>query len=130
MDSVGRTQGIDAMEIIILLVVVGAAVFLSIVATWMVRRSVALTRSQKAAQIILAWVIPFLGATAVIVILTDPKDRERRRARVNTGGEAESSGGYFGGEGGHHGGHGGGHGGDAGHGGDGGGHGGDGGGGH
>jgi hypothetical protein len=109
------------MEIIILLVVVAAAVFFSIVATWMVRRSVALTGSQKAAQIILAWVIPFLGAPAVIVILTDPKDRERRRARVNAGGETEGSGGYFGGEGGHHGGHG--HCGDAGHGGDGGGHG-------
>lgn len=118
------------MEIVILLVVVGVAVFLSMVATWMVRRSVALTRLQKAAQIILAWVIPFLGATAVISILTDPKDRERRRrqAKMNSGAEAESSGGYFGGEGGHHGGHG--HGGDAGHGGDGGGHGGDGGGGH
>jgi hypothetical protein len=129
LDSVAHTQGINTTEILILLVVVGAAVFLSIVATWMVRRSVALTRYQKAAQIILAWVIPFLGATAVIVILTDPKDRERRRARVNGGGEVESGGGYFGGDGsGHHGSHG--HGGDAGHGGDGGGHGGDGGGGH
>jgi len=120
------------MEIAILIIIVGIAVFLSIVATWMVRRSVALTRAQKAAQIVLAWVIPFLGATAVIVILTDPKDRERRRARVNSGGEVESSGGYFGGEGGHHGGHGHSHGGDgdAGHGGDGVGHGGDGGGGH
>jgi hypothetical protein len=118
------------MAVGILLIVVAEAVFLSIVATWTVRRSVALTRSQKAAQIVLAWVIPFLGATVVIGILTDPKDRERRRARVNTGGETDSSGGYFSGEGGHHGGHGHSHGGDAGHGGDGGGHGGDGGGGH
>jgi hypothetical protein len=118
------------MEILVIFAIAGVAAFLSIVATWLVRRSVVLTRSQKAAQIILAWIIPFLGATAVIVILTDPKDRERRRPRVNTGGETESSGGYFGGEGGHHGGHGHSHGGDAGHGGDGGGHGGDGGGGH
>ena len=69
------------MEFVILLIVVAVAVFLSVVATWMVRRSVALTGFQKVAQIVLAWVIPFLGAIAVISILTDPKDRERRRAK-------------------------------------------------
>jgi uncharacterized membrane protein YgcG len=69
------------VEFVILLIVVAVAVFLSVVATWMVRRSVALTGFQKVAQIVLAWVIPFLGAIAVISILTDPKDRERRRAK-------------------------------------------------
>jgi hypothetical protein len=82
------------MAVGLLLLIVAEAVFLSIIATWMVRRSVALTRSQKVARMILAWVIPFLGATVVIGILTDPKDRERRRARANTGGETESGGGH------------------------------------
>jgi hypothetical protein len=111
------------MEIVILLIVVAVAVSLSVVATWMVRRSVVLSRFQTVAQLILIWVVPFVGASLAIVILTDPKDRERRRAQMSPGGEVESSGGYFGGDGGHHGGHGHSHGGDAGHGGDGGGHG-------
>ena len=118
------------MEIIFLSILLSIVVFLDVVATWMVRRSVALTRSQKVAQIIVIWIIPCLGAVAVMVILTDPKERENRRTRMNSAGEVESNSGYFGGEGAHHGGHGHGHGGDAGHGGDGGGHGGDGGGGH
>jgi hypothetical protein len=118
----------NVMTIAILLIVVAVAVFLNVVATWKVRQSSGLTRSQKTAQTILAWILPFFGAIAVIVISTDPAERQRRRTRVESGADG---GGYFGGDGGgHHGSHGHGHGGDAGHGGDGGGHGGDGGGGH
>jgi hypothetical protein len=38
------------MEIAIILIVVGLAVFLNVVATWKVRRSVTLTRFQQGAQ--------------------------------------------------------------------------------
>jgi hypothetical protein len=115
------------MTIAILLSVVAAAVLLNVVATWKAHRSIGLTRSQKTAQTILAWIIPFFGAIAVIVVSTDPAERQKRAAAADPGADAFSGVGYFGGDGGHHGSHG--HGSDSGHGGDGGGHG-DGGGGH
>lgn len=82
------------MEIAIILGVVGLAVFLNAVATWMVRRSVALTRFQKSAQMVLIWVVPFVGAILVISILTDPEDRARRQKRW-----VPNDGGSFGGDG-------------------------------
>ena len=78
------------MEIVILSIIVSIAVFLSIVATWMVRRSVVLTRFQKGAQIVLVWIVPFLGAIAVISILTDPKERRRRQANGSSSNEGQA----------------------------------------
>jgi uncharacterized membrane protein YgcG len=114
------------MAIAILSFVVAVAVFLNVVATWKAHRYTGLTRAQKIAQTILAWIIPFFGAIAVIVVSTDPAERQKRAAAVDPGADGLIGGAYFGGDGGHHGGHGG----DSGHGGDGGGQGGDGGGGH
>jgi hypothetical protein len=74
------------MEIGIIAIVVGFAVFLEVVATWMVLRSVALSRFQKVAQAVLIWLVPFVGAILVISILTDPKDRASRQSkRVSSG---------------------------------------------
>jgi len=69
------------MEIVIISIVVGLAVFLDVVATWMVRRSVALTRFQKGAQMVLVWMLPIVGAIVIISMLTDPEDRRRRQKR-------------------------------------------------
>ena len=121
------------MAIVIILIVVAVLVPLNIVATWKAQRSIGLRRSQKTAQTILTWIVPFLGAIAVIVVSTHPRDRKNRPATPDPGADVLSGGGYFGGDGGgHYGshGHGHGHGGDAGHGGDGGAASGDGGGGH
>jgi hypothetical protein len=67
------------MEIAIISIVVGLAVFLDVVATWTVRRSVALTRFQKGAQMGLVWMLPFVGSIVIISMLTDPEDRRRRQ---------------------------------------------------
>jgi hypothetical protein len=69
------------MEVAIISIVVCLAVFLDVVATWMVRRSVALTRFQKGAQMVLVWMLPFVGAIVIISLLTDPEDRRRRQDR-------------------------------------------------
>jgi hypothetical protein len=75
------------MEIAIISIVVGLAVFLDVVATWMVGRSVASSRFQKVAQTVLIWVVPFLGAMLVISILTDPKDRASRQSKEVSSGD-------------------------------------------
>ena len=49
------------MEIAIGLIVVGLAVFLNVVATWMVRRSKVVSSFQIAALMILIWIVPFVG---------------------------------------------------------------------
>ena len=71
----------NVMTIMIVSFVVAAAVFLNVVATWKAQAT-GLTRSQKTAQTILAWIIPFFGAIAVIVVSTDPAERQKRAAAV------------------------------------------------
>jgi hypothetical protein len=78
---------VGLIEMAIIIVVLGLAVFLDVVATWMVLRSVVLSRFQKVAQTVLIWIVPFAGAIAVISILTDPKDRERRQSRRVSSGD-------------------------------------------
>jgi hypothetical protein len=106
---------------IAILLFVAVMVLLNVVATWKAHRSIGLSRSQKTAQTILAWIIPFFGAIAVIVVSTDPAERQKRAAAADQGADALSGGGYYDGGGHYHGSHG--HGGDSGHAGDGGGHG-------
>ena len=116
------------MDVVILSIVVALAVILSVVATWRAQRSIGLTRSQKTAQVVLAWILPFIGAVGVIVMSIEPGEREKRAAGAGDPGVGAMSGSSTAEAGHHHGSHGHGH--DAGHSGDGGGHGGDGGGGH
>jgi hypothetical protein len=72
----------NVMTIMILSFVVAAAVFLNVVATWKAHQASGLTSSQKTAQTILAWIIPFFDAIAVIVVSTDPAERQKRAAAV------------------------------------------------
>ena len=72
----------NVMTIMILSFVVAAAVFLNLVATWRAHQSTGLTSSQKTAQTILAWIIPFFDAITVIVVSTDPAERQKRAAAV------------------------------------------------
>jgi hypothetical protein len=94
------------METVILVIVVGIAVLLSVVATWMVRRCGALSSFQKVAQIVLVWVVPLVGAIVVIAILTEPTDRRERIAESGSSNEILSHGGYLGGDTSNHGDHG------------------------
>jgi hypothetical protein len=103
-------------------------VYLNVVATWMLCRSKVVSGFQRGTQFVLIWIVPVVGATIVISILTDPADRRRRQARWarwapdGDGGETGNAGDFNTQHGHHHGGHSGdaghgGHGGDGGHGG-------------
>jgi hypothetical protein len=65
----------------------GLAVILSLVATKMLIRSDFESRFQKSAQMILIWVIPFVGAILVIAVLSQSKVRLTRPLNGSKGGD-------------------------------------------
>jgi hypothetical protein len=65
----------------------GFAVILSLVATKMLIRSDFESRFQKSAQMILIWVVPFVGAILVIAVLSQSKVRLTRPLNGSEGGD-------------------------------------------
>jgi hypothetical protein len=67
-------------------IALGLALVLSLVATKILIRSDFESRFQKSAQMILIWVIPFVGAILVIAVLSQSKVRQMRPLNGSEGG--------------------------------------------
>jgi hypothetical protein len=67
-------------------IALGLAVILSLVATKMLIRSDFESRFQKSVQMILIWVIPFIGAILVIAVLSQSRVRLTRPLNGSDGG--------------------------------------------
>jgi hypothetical protein len=114
--------GRDSVAVILESIALGLAAVLSLVATKMLIHSDFESRFQKSAQMILIWVLPFVGAILVIAVLSQSNSRLTHPRNSSDGGDTwmlgmgpeshrESGHHSHSGDGGH-----GGHGGDGGHG--------------
>ena len=115
--SADRKLGAASMATVIASITLGLAALLDVIATVLLVRSTVATPRQKALQLVVIWLIPFVGSIIVIAILRETTST--RRARLASGSADEwlpGSGPESESHPGHHGEHGGG--GDVGHGGD------------